>query len=173
MRRWLLFVHRWLGLGTSLILAVVGTTGTIMVWPGNSVAHRMAESLHVSLAMGRPGRFIVIIVTGLAVVLQITGVWLWWKRRVFRVRLDAGWRQTVTDLHHTVGALGFVLMLLLAASAVGRVVVKDPDVRPVISRLHTAQGFPLPVRILYAAASMGFLLQGVTGLTMWWPAKRR
>jgi uncharacterized iron-regulated membrane protein len=43
-----------------------------------------------------------------------------------------------------------------------------PEFRRVILAWHTSKGFPLPVKVLYAVGTLGFLVQGVTGVAMWW-----
>jgi len=172
-RRWLLFVHRWLGLLTSLFLAVAGTTGAVLVWPSDSALNRLAGRLHVSLAAGGMGRRVVLIATALAVIMQVTGIYLWWRRKQIGIRLHRGWLKALEDLHHAFGAVGLVLMLLLAASGAVRPFVKSPSIRPTVTALHTARGYSFPIKSLYTAASMGFLIQGVAGVTMWWSARRR
>jgi hypothetical protein len=62
-------------------------------------------------------------------------------------------------------------MMVLAVSGVGMAFVapKDnPELRRVIFNWHTTRGFPLPVKLLYAVGTLGFLVQGLTGIAMWW-----
>lgn len=100
--------------------------------------------------------------------LQLGGVWLWWKRKSFAVRLSAGWRRAVIDLHHSAGALCLVLMLVLAVTGVGMTLFAPGPERRMFVDLHTARQYALPVKVLYALGSLGFLVQGVTGVLMWW-----
>lgn len=174
-RRFVLLTHRWVGLSTSLVLAIAGMTGAVLALPGPDLIRRAASLLHETLALGRIGNVIVLTATGTAVVLQLGGVWLWWKRKSIAVRVSAGWRRLVIDLHHSAGALGLVLMLLVAATGVGMTILAPGPARAMFVDLHTAREYALPVKLLYAVGSLGFLVQGVTGVLMWWrprPAPR-
>ena len=176
-REWILTAHRWLGLSSAIVLIVAGGTGAMLLWP--NLFGRWPDQLHETLAVGRPGRYIVLAATAAAVALQLSGLYLWWRTRRFRVRTTMGWGRFSTDLHHAVGALGLVLMLLLPVTALGRVAGRQldsqqqyKDLRQSVSDLHTTRGFSFPVKLLYAAASAGFVIQGVTGITMWWRSRR-
>ncbi len=174
-RRFVLLTHRWIGLSTSFVLAIAGATGAVLALPGPELIRRASSLLHETLALGRAGNVIVLTATGAAVVLQLGGVWLWWKRKSLAVRLSAGWRRAAIDLHHAAGALGLVLMLLVAVTGVGMTVMAPGSVRAMFVDLHTARNYALPVKLLYALGSLGFLVQGVTGVLMWWkprPARR-
>jgi hypothetical protein len=66
-------------------------------------------------------------------------------------------------------------MLTIAASALGRVAFRAldksgdyPDLRRTVSRLHTTAGYPAGVRVVYTVGSLGFAIQGLTGVVMWW-----
>jgi uncharacterized iron-regulated membrane protein len=167
-RRFVLLTHRWIGLSTSVVLAIAGATGAVLAVPGPDLLRRVASRLHETLALGSVGNVIVLTATGAAVVLQLGGVWLWWKRKSFAVRFSAGWRRAVTDLHHSAGALGLVLMLLVAVTGVGMTMFTPGPERAMFVDLHTARKYALPIKILYALGSLGFLVQGVTGVLMWW-----
>ena len=172
--RWrplILVAHRWLGLASSIVLSIVGLTGAILAWPWSGWLRRPADRLHDSLALGRMGWRVVVIVTALAVLVQLTGLMLWWRRKSLRVNGRFGLGRAVSDLHHAIGAIALVLMLVTSASAVGRAVVRGPW-RPVISQWHTTTGFPAPVKILFALGSLGFAVQSATGVVMWWRQRR-
>jgi len=167
-RRWILVTHRWIGLSTSLVLIVAGATGAMMVWGFQGDFRRAVGRIHENLSLGSTGEWIVLIATGGAVLLQFGGVILWWKRKTFRVRTGAGWRAGVIDLHHAAGALGLLLMLLIAATGVGMRIAGPGPVRRAIVDFHTSRRFPLAIDIVYAIGSLGFVVQGVTGVLMWW-----
>ena len=167
-RRFVLLTHRWIGLSTSVVLVIAGATGAVLALPGPDLLRRAASRLHETLALGSIGNLIVLTATGAAVVLQLGGVWLWWKRKSFAVRLSAGWRRMVIDLHHSAGALGLVLMLLVAVTGVGMTMFTPGPERAMFVDLHTARKYALPVKVVYALVSLGFLVQGVTGVLMWW-----
>ena len=167
-RRFVLITHRWIGLSTSIILVIAGATGAVLAVPGPDLLRRAASRLHETLALGSVGNMIVLTATAAAIVLQLGGVWLWWKRKSFAVRLSAGWRRAAIDLHHSAGALGLVLMLLVAVTGVGMTMIAPGPERAMFVDLHTARKYALPAKVLYALMSLGFLVQGVTGVLMWW-----
>jgi uncharacterized iron-regulated membrane protein len=172
-RRLILVTHRWIGLSTSLVLIIAGATGAMMVWGFQSEFRRMVGRIHENLALGSLGTWIVVLATAGAIVLQFGGVILWWKRRTFTVRTSAGWRAAVVDLHHAVGALGLLLMLVIAATGVGMRMVDPGSVRRTIVDFHTSRRFPLAIDIVYAIGSLGFVVQGMTGIAMWWKPRPR
>ena len=166
-RRLILVTHRWIGLSTSLVLIIAGATGAMIVWDIQGDFRRVAGRIHENLALGRAGMWIVLIATGGAILLQCGGVILWWKRKTVSVRTGSGWRACVNDLHHVAGALGFVMMLLIAMSGIGMRMVGPGPVRRAIVDLHTARHLPLAIDVVYALASIGFVVQGATGIAMW------
>ena len=174
-RSFILVTHRWMGLASSLALAIVGLTGAILLLPGKSPLRSIAGPLHERLGMGKFGWWIVVVVTIAAVFLELGGLYLWWKRKTISVRMRAGWRLALFDLHHAFGVLALPLMLLLAVSGVGMAFVtpkNQPQLRRVIFDLHTTRGFSTSVKVVYALGTTGFLLQGVTGVAMWCKPRR-
>ena len=170
-RNLMVVTHRWIGLASSVVLAIVGATGAVLLIPGRTLFRRAAALLHQELALGRVGWWIVVLATIAAVLLQLGGLYLWWKKKTVRVRLSGSWRRMITDLHYSTGFLIFVLMFVLAVTGVGMAFVapKDnPELRRVIFNWHTTRGFPLPVKLLYAVGTLGFMVQGLTGIAMWW-----
>lgn len=171
-RTFVLATHRWLGLTVSLILAVTGGTGSIMVWPGEHLLKRVAGKLHENLAMGQPGSRVVLAATAAAVLLELTGLYLWWRRRTLTVSWRSGWRGVVLDLHHAAGVVGLAVMLTLAVSAVG-MRFGSRATRSVLAPIHTADAFTLPMKVVFALGSFGFVIQGGTGILMWLKRRQR
>ncbi|MGE3956205.1 MAG: PepSY domain-containing protein [Vicinamibacterales bacterium] len=167
LRPFVLTTHRWMGLFSSLILTVAGATGAIMVWPGNSLIRKAAGRLHETLALGRPGALVVLTATAIAVLLELGGLYLWWQRKALRVQVRSGWKRAAFDLHHLVGAVGFVLMIVIATTAVLAFALGPAPTRQTLMRLHTGNPFGTPVRVLYSLASLGFAVQGGSGVVMW------
>lgn len=174
LRRLVLISHRWIGLGTSGILGILGVTGAVMVWGGDHWLRRMTGRLHETLALGSTGEWIVVIATAAAVFLQIGGVFLWWKRTAKPAPAAPGWRRRWLDLHQAAGALGLWIMLALAGTGVAMDLTAPGSVRRTVVDLHSGRRFSLPVKALYAMGSLGFLIQGATGVMIWWrPRPRR
>ena len=159
-------------------MIVAGVTGTLLVWPlpqpwGSRLAH-----LHVDMKLGAPGALIVLVLTWVSVGLILSGLYLWWKTKVFRVRTRSGWRAFVIDLHYSLGAIFLVMMLIIATTGALRAHVNQPQARNIINRLHTSARFPQPVKVVYAVSSLIFVVEGVTGVLMWvnkkpWRKRRR
>jgi uncharacterized iron-regulated membrane protein len=173
-RQFLVVTHRWIGLCAAIVLAVAGATGAVMVWDAGGVIQRVAGRLHETLALGRIGAAVVTAATAGALLLQCSGVILWWKRKTVTVRLGRGWKPALVDLHYAAGIFGLVLMILLSATALGmKWLPHGPDSwSRTIGRIHTARTFPAPVKFIWAVGSLGFLVQGVTGVSMWWNRTR-
>jgi len=177
LRQFVLVTHRWLGIASSAVLAVVGGTGAVLVWRDHlalaETLGRYASPLHERLAAGRVGYWIVVGSTGLAVLLELGGLVLWWKRKTWWIRWDRGWWRASFDLHHVLGVVLLPVMLVLAATgfAMAFVLPADhPELRRILARFHLAH-FPVPVKALYTVATLGFAAQGLTGLVMWWTPK--
>src|SRR5262245_16354327 len=115
-RNFVLVTHRWLGLGSSVVLAIVGGTGALILWTLPQWLRRIVGPMHQSLALGRIGEWIVIAATVVAAVLSVGGLILWWKLKIIRVKTTSGWRRALFDLHHALGFVGFLLMFLLTVS---------------------------------------------------------
>ena len=59
-RRLILVTHRWIGLGTSLVLVIAGGTGAMMVWGFQGEFRRALGRMHENLALGNAGSWIVL-----------------------------------------------------------------------------------------------------------------
>src|SRR5688572_28219488 len=102
-RRTILIAHRWVGLTVSAVLGIVGVTGAVLAWPVPSLIARAAVRLHVNLALGPAGRWVVLAASLAGIALQLSGLYLWWKGRSLRVRANQGWNLLCFDLHHAAG----------------------------------------------------------------------
>lgn len=172
----MLLAHRWIGIASAPVLSITGVTGAILLLPGRSPIRRIAGPLHERLSLGQFGWWIVVIATIAAVLLEVGGFYLWWKRQLIRVHWGSGWKRALYDLHQVVGLLALPLMLLLAVTGVGMAFVtpdNSPEIRRLVFDLHTTRGFSMVVKIVYALGSTGFLLQGASGIVIWWKPWRR
>lgn len=174
-RRWMLLTHRWLGLGSAIVQVTAGATGVALLFDLGPAIGEPTALFHEQLLAGATGRWIVFAATAVALVLQATGLWLWWPPQPLRLRTDRGWWRLGYDLHNLSGILTLPITVLLAATGVGRVlfeVVPPPAsleiVHRVVGRLHSASGFPLIVKVAYALGSAAFVVQAITGLLVWW-----
>ena len=175
MRELMLVGHKWLGIVSSVVLGIAGFTGAVLVFRDEKGTGLILK-LHEDLALGKAGWAVVVLGSVAAILLQMSGVYLWWKRKSLRIRTDAGWRRLAFDLHHAAGALGCLLMIVIAATGVGRVAVRVldftdafPSFQAAMSQIHTTKGFSMPMKILFFLGSLGFCVQALTGVAMFWP----
>ncbi len=171
----LLWTHRWMGLLSAVVLIVAGVTGALLVLPIAEATRGSIATLHVDLFAGEFGRWTVIVASGLSLLLQGGGLWLWWPPKSLAVRTNRGWWRLSYDLHNFTGVVSLLMMALLAGTAIGRVFfdyVPVPGslsiVPRVVGRLHHGEGFPALVLLVYALGSLAFAVQAVTGILVWW-----
>jgi uncharacterized iron-regulated membrane protein len=109
-------------------------------------------------------------------VLQVGGLYLWLRRRIVIARWRGSWQRFAFDVHHAVGVIGFVLMLVLAVTGIGRVVLREinsrsepfPAVRRTMVRYHAGESFHPGIKVLYMLASAGYAVQAASGALVWW-----
>jgi len=120
--RWLLIVHRWIGLAASVFVLIASLSGALLVFgqaPPDSVWGRFLATvlqLHVRLLGGRVGEWLVNGATVAVIFLVPTGLLLWWRRPRYRVRKRLSRKRFVVDLHNVVGFYSAVFVLLLAST---------------------------------------------------------
>jgi len=177
-RNVVLVTHRWLGLVSALVLAIVGATGVVILYGSDIEAigllRRVSGRLHERLMLGRVGGWIVIITTAASVLLELGGLILWWKKKTVLVRRSNTWLRTWIDLHHAFGIVFLPLMVVIAISGVVMAFVTPNDnaeLRALAVKFHMGR-FPFGLHVLWAVASFGFLLQGLSGAVMWWKVRR-
>ena len=93
---------------------VVRGQRTIDEW--NKTLPRRLHVLHVSLMAGKTGGAIVGIATIAAFVLVLTGIIIWWRDKLWRVRWSASWKRIAFDLHHSFGVFAALVLLVIATS---------------------------------------------------------
>ncbi len=82
---------------------------------GASLARRL-HVFHVELFSGKVGRSIVAIVTIVALFLVLTGIILWWPDKLIRVNTSASWKRVNFDLHHALGIVAAIVMIVITSS---------------------------------------------------------
>lgn len=87
---------------------------------GNLPLMGFVRNLHSLTLLGVPGNRLIEVVAGWALVLAVTGIYLWWPRGrsggVVSVRRKAGARVFWRDLHAVTGAFAALLIVFLAAT---------------------------------------------------------
>jgi uncharacterized iron-regulated membrane protein len=176
-RQFILVTHRWTGLASSAVLAIAGATGAVLVfradsWAGTAwldMIGKLSSRLHEHLMLGRAGYWAVVVATAASIYLEIGGLVLWWRRKLLKVHFR-GWWRVCFDLHHVIGIVLAPVMLIIAVTGVAMAFVWAPD-HPELWRTLTAWHmgrFGFAVKVVYAVASFAFLIQGLTGLVVWW-----
>jgi uncharacterized iron-regulated membrane protein len=87
---------------------------TVVEW--NRTLPRRLHVLHVTLMSGRIGGEIVAIATIVSLLLVLSGIYLWWRDKIWRVRWSASWKRVVFDLHHQLGVVAAIVLVLITTS---------------------------------------------------------
>lgn len=84
---------------------------------GMSFATAVHE-FHTDMLLGDRGAFVIMLTACLLIVLSLTGIVLWWPRKIFTVRWRASGRRINFDLHNAIGFYSFAIMLLFGITGV-------------------------------------------------------
>lgn len=79
---------------------------------------RLLLQFHTSFLAGRTGNASVAFLTLSSLVLVLTGLIIWWRDRLWRIRWSASWKRVVFDLHHALGVFAAVIMLIITGTGV-------------------------------------------------------
>lgn len=77
------------------------------------------HDLHVNFLSGKIGNTIVVASTCILMVLSLSGIVLWWPRRIYRFRLTDTPVRLNRDLHMSIGFWTFVMMFSFAITGLG------------------------------------------------------
>jgi uncharacterized iron-regulated membrane protein len=77
---------------------------------------RKVHLLHTQLLGGRVGNTIVVAVTFVALFLVVSGVVVWWREKLWRVKTSGSWKRTNFDLHHSLGIFSAVVLLIITST---------------------------------------------------------
>ena len=78
---------------------------------------RKLHEMHETLLAGRGGLFVVRIVTALALLTVVGGIYLWWPDKIWHLRKGASWKRVNFDLHHALGIFATIPLVLITASS--------------------------------------------------------
>jgi uncharacterized iron-regulated membrane protein len=84
---------------------------------GMSFATAVHE-FHTDMLLGDRGAFVMMLIATLLILLSVSGIVLWWPRKIVSVRWSASGRRINFDLHNTIGFYSFVFMLLFGVTGV-------------------------------------------------------
>jgi uncharacterized iron-regulated membrane protein len=91
--------------------------GTRTATESQATLARRLHVFHVELVAGRVGRSIVGAVTVVALFLVLTGIILWWPDKIFRIHTTASWKRINFDLHHALGIVAAIVLVVITSSA--------------------------------------------------------
>jgi len=120
--RWLLILHRWIGLAASVFLLVASLSGALLIFGQTSSDSAWGRflatvlQLHVRLLAGSVGEWLVNGATVAVIFIVPTGLLLWWRRPRYRVRKRLSRKRFVVDLHNVFGFYSAAFVLLLAST---------------------------------------------------------
>jgi hypothetical protein len=143
LRRAVLQVHRWSGIGLGLYIFFISVTGSVLVYrnelyvaalPSPTVDEAQTDGsnlgfwlvsqlieLHASLLAGPTGRAVNGLGAAAVVLMVLTGLVIWWPgirrwRRSLTVRRGVGWKRLTWDLHSAIGFWSSAVVLVFALS---------------------------------------------------------
>jgi uncharacterized iron-regulated membrane protein len=111
---------------------------------------RQLHQFHTNLLLGPTGKLITSWGAGLLLVLAVTGLILWWPRKVWRWPRAASGRQLNFDLHLWLGFYSSVFMLIFGVT--GLIVHSDGKLRTLVDRWAGAPPLPPPPAVSPAPA---------------------
>jgi uncharacterized iron-regulated membrane protein len=91
-------------------------TGTRTSQESQNMLSRRLHVFHVELFAGKIGRAVVGAATVIALFLVLTGILLWWPDKLIRVHTAASWKRVNFDLHHALGILAALILIVITAS---------------------------------------------------------
>jgi len=113
--------------------------GTARILTEIKNASRLAgaiERVHLNLAAGPWGNRIVGSATLLCLLAALSGLYLWWPRRLFRFRKDDSGRRFLLDLHNVVGF--WTSAFLVVVTGTGLIMFFGKVTEPLIRKLDAA-----------------------------------
>lgn len=94
---------------------------------------RFLHLLHTRLVAGQAGEYFVGAVTFVTLLMSLSGVYLWWPRKVLALKKTSSWRRTNLDLHHVLGLYSSLLMVVICVSGV--IIAFEGFTEPLLKKL--------------------------------------
>ena len=102
---------------------------------------RKVHLLHTQLLGGRVGNTIVSAVTFVALFLVVSGIVVWWREKLWRVRTSGSWKRTNFDLHHSLGIFSAMVLLIITSTGLW---VRYATVDEWMRKLNSSPTPPVP-----------------------------
>lgn len=84
---------------------------------GMSFATAVHE-FHTNMLLGERGAFVMMLTAALLIMLSLSGIVLWWPRKILTINWKASGKRINFDLHNMIGFYSFVFMLVFGVTAV-------------------------------------------------------
>jgi uncharacterized iron-regulated membrane protein len=118
---------------------------------------RLLHDIHTRLLAGRVGEYFVGAITVVTLIILLTGVVLWWPRKILSVLSGASWKRINFDLHNVFGIYASIFLIYVALSGIiisfegftdpflRRHLNSRPEVQPQLKSTPVAGGTRIPV----------------------------
>jgi uncharacterized iron-regulated membrane protein len=144
---------------------------------GMSFATAVHE-FHTDMLLGDRGAFMMMLIASLLILLSLSGIVLWWPRKILTVRWSASGRRFNFDLHNAIGFYSFIFMLLFGITGVvvhwqskwlpmANSALHLPDAEPSFNIAPPGSGArPVPLEAVAAAARTSLPSARLTQINM-------
>jgi uncharacterized iron-regulated membrane protein len=105
---------------------------------------RRIHVLHTRLFAGEIGEWIVGVITALTLFMAVTGLVLWWPRKIIGVKTTASWRRITFDLHNVFGVYASAVFLFIALT--GMMISFERITDPLLTTLNDSSWPEAPRR---------------------------
>jgi uncharacterized iron-regulated membrane protein len=137
---------------------------------GRSAFMFNVRRLHTTLMAGKPGSLIVNYATLLAVFLALSGLVLWWPRKIWKFKPGTSWWRVNFDLHNVAGIYSTLFVLVIACTGamihwrqIGNLIVRvshEQAWRPGTIHSKPAPAFAKPLSLEQILARADQILPG-------------
>jgi uncharacterized iron-regulated membrane protein len=79
---------------------------------------RSLHALHTRLLAGETGGYVVGTITAVCFLMSLSGLYLWWPRKLLTLKKAVSWRRVNLDLHHVLGFYSSLVMAVITLSGV-------------------------------------------------------
>lgn len=114
---------------------------------------RFLHLLHTRFVAGQVGEWIAGWFTVLMLFLAISGIVLWWPRKIFSLKNASSWKRTNFDLHNILGFYSSIVMFFIAFTAV--LIAFEATMDPLVLKLNGGAAPPADAAKLQSTPTPG------------------
>ena len=123
---------------------------------------RTVHRWHTRLTGGKMGEAIVILATYSACILALSGLVLWWREKIWRVKLSASWKRANFDLHHVLGLIATPAILIMTLTGIW--MAGEGTITPMVERLNHTPPLPVPQVAAHGPSAVSVSLDSIAHL---------